>query len=184
MWFRRWLQMWSDDVIVLESPLSQAAATSALATGLTGLGSRFFRGMSFGIGPRIVAGRVSADYVRLAAMRPGVQNGWRPSFTGKLAAHGATTQLVGKIGVPTAVKIFSAAWLGGVACFFVTGLVGGLDELARGRVGEAGGWFAFTAATIGFAGFFMGLTWFASRSGKKDEAYLRQWLQDRLQSHR
>ena len=140
--------------------------------------------MSFGLGPRIVAGRVSPDYVRLAAMRPGVQNGWRPSFRGKLAPHGAATQLVGKMGVPTAVKIFSAVWLGGVACFFVIGLVGSLDELARGRVADAGGWFVFTAATLGFASFFMGLTWLAGRSGKKDEAYLRQWLQDQLQSQR
>lgn len=182
-WVRRWLRLWRDEPVVVDSPLSREAAVSALAGGITGFGSMFARSWSFGFGPRVVRGRVTTEHVRLAAMKPGFRNSWRPVFRGRWETRGTTTQLVGKIGWHPAVKIFSAVWLGGVACFLVTGLIGGLDLLAQGRPADAGGWFAFSAATIAFVAFFAGPTWFAGRSGKKDEEYLRQWLQDRLQTN-
>jgi hypothetical protein len=180
--FFRWLiRGWGSKPVELTSPMSVDAASYVLTSEVSGYGSRLLRGLSLGLGPRIVTGRVEGGYVRLQALRPGIRNSWRPTLVGHIVPMPRGSQLLGELRMNTLVRVFSALWLGIDALFFVGGIVGLVGELLRGDPSKALSSLALAGIALGFAAFFIGLTALGAKMGDNDEAFLRQWLEERLQ---
>jgi hypothetical protein len=132
-------------------------------------------------GSRIIIGKVSRRRVRLAAIRPGVRNSWRPILRGKLTADDGGCRLVGGIGWHPLVRAFTAVCLGLLATFFGRGLASALSSRSSGdTTGELHA-LAFLAISLAFGVFFVVLASVASRWGRKDEEYLREWLVHKLE---
>lgn len=179
--FEGWTSSWRSTQIIVASPMSVATASATLASEVTGYGSLLAQSFSFGLGPRVVTGRVNGDYVRIQALRPGMRNSWRPRFEGRLYPTERGCQLVGDLGMIPFVKAFSVLWLGGVGVFFVIGVVGFLGRLFQGNPSKGLPLLGFAAVAVGFAVFFVALTALGTSMGRKDEAFLREWLAERLQ---
>jgi hypothetical protein len=129
---------------------------------------------------RVVVGRVSAERVWLTARRLSFRNSWRPVLRGRLVEVPGGTELVGGFACLPFVQVFTALWLGLIGLFGLIGLAGAVAQVVRGDwtdlgppLGLAGG----TLAVLTLATTLMAL---ASRSGLRDEEFLRRWLAARL----
>lgn len=175
-----WVGGWRSVPVEIASPMPVEAASYALAHEVTSSRSAMLRRLSPRLGPRIVIGQVEGDYVRLQAIRPGNRNTWRPILIGRLVPAPNGSQLVGQLDISSFVKTFSGVWLGLVAVFFVTGILGAVVEMLRDDPPRVLPFLAMTGIALGLAAFFMGLTALGFKAGDNDAAFLRQWIAKRL----
>jgi hypothetical protein len=176
-WARLWLSGWRSEPVVYESPLPVPAARERLIEASTSNWSAFMSGGGSGIS---VIGHVGTRRISVQAVQPNVRNSWRSSVWGRLEAVGSGSRFTGKLGWSPFTKAFSGLWLGLVGGAFLA-LVGRAVVLAsRGEAtAEA---FLFCLMPLGMMLFFIGLTTWGIWAGRREAAYLRSWLADRLQT--
>lgn len=129
---------------------------------------------------RIVTGSVSPSKIRLTALVPGVRNSWRPTFRGQLQARDDAAELVGSLGFFPGVRAFSYFWAGGVAVFGLAAPSITVVMLAEGRWDDARTAGFMLVVAVGMLLFGLVLLFAATRVGDRDEQWLSQWLEDRL----
>ena len=103
----------------------------------------------------------------MSAVEADVRNSWRPLFRGRLDPAGTGSELVGSIGWSPFVKVFSALWLS-CGCGLVVALAG------LGSV--------LCLVPLGFVLLFAGLVAVGIKACRREDAYLRSWLVERLQT--
>jgi hypothetical protein len=180
---RQWLRLWQDERIEMLSSLSVPAVVEQLAD-VTSSRGLVLRGMETGWGSRIVVGEVSRGRLRLRAMRPGVRNSFRPVLRGELTPTSDGCVLIATIGWHPAVRVFNILWISTWAVFILTGVAGCVGLAASGDEANAMGMLAFAGVTLVFGAVFAGLLAFGGWLGRKDEEFLRSWLNVRLQPPR
>jgi hypothetical protein len=174
-WFAAWWRAWRYDRIVLESTLTVDVVRDRLNMGLTSPWSAAFN--LGGNGGYRVIGHAGRSRVTASAGPAGIRNSWRPMLRGHLEPAGRGSRLRGKIGWHPFIWVFSAIWLGAMSgAFLVIFPVIGVAVLA----GDPARDLLIGLAPLGFVAFFVGLTTWGERMGRRDEAYLRSWLADRL----
>lgn len=166
--------------VVVTSPLPVEVASYALASEVRSYGSAILGGLRLGSGARIVIGKVEGDYVHLQARRPGINNPWRPNLTGHLVPMAGGSQLIGQLRRQTFIKAFSALWLGIDVFLFFGGLFGIVSELIRGYPSKSLPYVVVIGVTFGFAAFYATMAALCIRMSNKDEAFLLQWIAERL----
>jgi len=177
-WVGSWLRAWRSEPMVLESPLPAPAARERLIANSVPY-------LPFGLtsgdrGGLRVVGRVGPRQISLQAVDGGVRNSWRPSLRGRLEPLGTGSRFTGKLGWSPFVKAFSGLWLGGVGAIF---LVLVIRAVAMARDGHATAEaFLVCLGPLGFVVFFIGLTTWGIRAGRREETYSRSWMADRLQT--
>ncbi|MEU4217938.1 hypothetical protein [Actinoplanes sp. NPDC026623] len=159
------------------SPLPVEAARARLIEG-SSTGMEAFLDFSVADGYRVI-GNVDTHWISLVAATMGVRNSWRPWLRGTLEPDGTGSRLAGTLGWAPLVKVFSALWFTGVALAFLT-LAGRAATLTwSGDV--TGADLLLCLPPLGMMLVFAGLITWTTHSGRRDEAYLRAWLAERLQ---
>jgi hypothetical protein len=157
-----WLDLWRARPISVKSPLSPDAVVAHLDKPDDDA--------------RVVIGHVSLARVRLLAQRPSrrrLRNPWRPVLRGRIVPTPGGSRLVGSFAWLSGVRMATAAWLVAVVAFLAIGFT------------TAAGQSAFTVLILLTPGIVLAvggllLIGVAARAGRRDETFLREWLERRL----
>ncbi|WP_143232932.1 hypothetical protein [Actinoplanes regularis] len=177
-WIKFWFGAWRSEPVVFVSPLSVRAARTALSEGSVSY-SRAYPSFEGGLDGYRVVGRVGEDEISLEARQVGMRNSWLPVMKGRLEPAGTGSRLAGTLGWPPVVKAFSALWLSFMCCIFLVLVIRVVTLALRGKAGGMD--FLGCLVPLGFVLSFVGLTSWASYSGRGNAKYLRSWLAERLQ---
>ncbi len=160
----------------LASPASVDDVRKRIKAGLTSS----FRAAYSNRGGQHVIGRVGRRRLSLTAITAGVRNSWCPSVRGRLEPTATGSRFVGRLGWSIFTLVFSATWLGLAFCLFLA-LLGHAIVLASN--GDAGApVFLVCLAPLGGMVLFFGLSSWGIHVARKDEVYLRSWLEERLRT--
>ena len=157
-----WPDLWRARPISVRSPLAPDAVVAHLD--------------KVGDDERVVVGHVSLGRVRLLAQRPSrrrLRNPWRPVLRGRIVPTPGGSRLVGSFAWLSGVRVATAAWLVAVVAFLVAGFVTAFGQ-SFGTVLML----ITPGIVLAVAGLL--LIGFAARAGRRDETFLREWLQRRL----
>lgn len=177
-WFGIWLRAWRSEPLAFVSPLSVRAVRARLIEGSTSYWRSAFTFGGFG-GVRVV-GRVGTRRISLQAVQGGVRNSWRPLLRGRLEPAETGSRFVGRLGWSPFVRAFSALWLGCGCCALLVLVVRAVAlSLSGHSTADA---FLVCLIPLGFVLFFVALTAWGIRAGRREATYLRSWMADRLQT--
>lgn len=168
--------MWRERKVDLTSSLPPDVATSNLRQGVSARRPLFpplLGGDYFGY---LVLGEIEGYTMRLYAVRKGVTHSWRATFQGEIVPDPVGSRLVGDIRYPMFAKVFTVIWfapvIGGLlVAAVVTGVL-----FAQGHTDDAVSALAFTGGLAGFSLFGLLIMSIGYGIGRRDEAYLRDWL--------
>ena len=171
-WWTNWWRLWRDKPVRIQSGLAPAAA----AARLNAAKDSWWKARTAGRGIQIV-GRASHGSVRLRTLRPWMRNAWSPVLRARIVQAPGGCELLGSLGWPPAVRVFTALWLLAVDCFALTGMVSTVAAVVRGRWSVVGGLLGFTAMTLAMAAFGVLLVTIAGWVGHRDTHVLLNWLE-------
>lgn len=168
--------MWRERKIELTSSLPPDAATSKLRLGLSArrpffpplLGDDYFG--------YLVLGEIEGHKMRLYAVRKGVTHSWRATFRGEMVPDAVGSRLVGDIRYPRFAKVFTVIWFAPVVVGLLVGAVVTSVLFAQGHTDDAVSALGFTGFLAGFSLFGLLIMSIGYGLGRRDEAYLRDWL--------